>query len=123
MKQPVKIWTVITNAIAKLDLQESIVANLSIGAPAVPARMEVGVSNTEPATTATVPQDGLENFATSKRSPVKLLPMRVEYQFQGCVKTAGAAETTEPHIPVTVLKDSGAPTANMNLMHVLLILA
>lgn len=122
MKQPVKIWTVTTNAIAKLDLQESIVANLLIGALAVPVRMEVGVSNTEPATTATVPRDGLENFATSKKSPVKLLPMRVVYQFQACVKTAVAAETTEPHILVTVLKDSGAPTASMNLMHVLLIL-
>lgn len=123
MKQPVKIWTVTTNVIAKLDLQGSIVANLLIGAPAVPVRMEVGVSNTEPATTATVPRDGLENFVTSKKSHVKLQPMRVVYQFQACVKTADAAETMELHILVTVLKVSGAHIVNMNLMPALPILA
>ena len=123
MKQPVKIWTVTTNVIAKLDLQGSIVANLLIGAPAVPVITEVGVSNTEPATTATVPRDGLENFVTSKRSHVKLQPMRVVYQFQACVKTAAAAGTMELHILVTVLKVSGAHIVSTNLMPALPVLA
>lgn len=86
------------------------------GAPAILVRMEQNAHRTVLPSTAPAPVVGLGRCVMFARYLVRLLPITRAPLYLGCVRMEVAAVTLGCPTPVTVGMDTGAHTANMNLM-------